>query len=62
MDKESKVKENFARTRETPLRVAPRLEGKVKNRGIKPKKKKVHKEFRVRPLKRIRKKRASKMK
>jgi len=39
MDKPNEGSKKFAHTHGTPPRVAPRLEGKVKNLGIKPKRK-----------------------
>lgn len=40
MDKPNEGRKAFAHTHGSPPRVAPRLEGKVRNVGIKPKRKK----------------------
>ena len=47
MDKPNEGSKKFAHTHGTPPRVAPRLEGKVKNLGIKPKRKRRRKEKKV---------------
>jgi len=39
MDRKDEAKKEFTHTHGTPPRVAPRLEGKVRNVGIKPKRK-----------------------